>query len=74
MVLIWWYITDFFNFIYELLSSVISWILSIITLITSCIGFLIKVVGVLPTSFTISFVALIAIAVIYKIFGREAGN
>ncbi len=74
MVLIWWYITDFFSFIYELLSSVIGWILSIITLITSCVGFLIKIIGVLPTAFTISFVALVAVAVIYKIFGRESGN
>lgn len=74
MVLIWWYISDFFGFIYEMLSSVIGWIVSIITLITSCVGFLIKLVGVLPTAFTISFIALIAISVIYKILGRESGN
>lgn len=71
MVLIWWYISDFFGFVYEMLSSVISWIISIITLITSCVGFLIKLIGVLPTAFTISFIALVAVAVIYKIFGRE---
>lgn len=71
MILIWWYISDFFTFIYEILSSIIGWIVSIIGLITSCVGFLIKFVGVLPTAFTISLLALIALAVIYKLLGRE---
>lgn len=74
MVLIWWYISDFFNFIYELLSSVIDWILSLISLISFCVSFLFRLVDVLPTAFTISFIALISISVIYKVLGREAGN
>lgn len=71
MVLIWWYISDFFGFVYDMISSIVVWIISIIGLITSCVGFLVKIIGVLPTTFTISFVALVAVAVIYKVFGRE---
>lgn len=71
MVLIWWYVSDFFNFIYELFSSVIGWIVSIIGLITSCVGFLVDLIAVLPTAFSISFVAVVAVSVIYKVFGRE---
>lgn len=74
MVLIWWYVSDFFGFIYEMLSSVIDWIVSVISLLTFCVSFLFKLVDVLPSAFTISLFALISISVVYKLLGREAGN
>lgn len=74
MVLIWNYISGFFTFVYELLSSVISWIVSIIGIIVSCVSFLGDVVAALPTVLTTSLVALVAIAVIYKVLGREGGT
>lgn len=71
MILIWWYISDFFDFIFDTVSSVIGWIVSVISLITSCVGFLGDLFLALPTIFKISLIALVAISVIYKILGRE---
>ena len=74
MVLIWNYISGFFIFVYELLSSVISWIVSVIGIIVSCVSFLGDVIAALPVVLTTSLVALVAIAVIYKVLGREGGS
>lgn len=71
MVLIWWYISDFFAFVFDLLSSVIGWIVSVIGLIGSCVVFLGSLINSLPTAFKISLIGLVAIAVIYKLLGRE---
>lgn len=71
MILIWWYISDFFNFIFDTVSSIISWIVSVISLITSCVGFLGNLFLALPTIFKVSLIALVAVSVIYKLLGRE---
>lgn len=71
MFLVFYYIWDFFTAVFNMISAVSKWILAVIGLLTSSVGFLIKIIGVLPTAFTISFVALVAVAVIYKILGRE---
>lgn len=71
MILIWWYVSDFFIFIFDTVSSVISWIVSVISLITSCVGFLGNLFLALPIIFKISLIALVAISVIYKLLGRE---
>lgn len=71
MVLIWWFVRDFFIFIYTFLQTIIQWLSGFIWAISSSVGFLFKIVNVLPTAFTVSFIALVGIAVLYKIFGRE---
>lgn len=71
MILIWWYISDFFGFIFDTVSSVIGWIVSVISLITSCVGFLGSLFMALPAVFKVSLIALVAVSVIYKILGRE---
>lgn len=74
MILIWWYISDFFSFIFDTVSSVIGWIVSVISLITSCVGFLGSLFLALPTIFKLSLIALVAVSVIYKLLGREGQN
>ncbi len=71
MILIWWYISDFFGFIFDIITSVISWITNVISLIMSCIGFLGNLFVALPAVFKISLIALVAVSVIYKLLGRE---
>lgn len=56
------------------LQCIFQMIYLLIELLGKCFSFLFKVIGVLPTSFTVSFIALVAIAIIYKLLGREAGN
>lgn len=74
MVLLWWYISDFFGFVFEMISSVIGWLVTVIQLIGSCIGFLFSLFDALPIVFKISLIGLVAVSVIYKILGREGGD
>lgn len=71
MIRIWWYISDFFDFIFDIASSVVGWIVSVIGLITSCIAFLGDLFNAMPTFFKVSLIALVAVSVIYKLLGRE---
>lgn len=71
MILIWWYVSDFFNFIFDIFSNVISWIVSVLSFITSCVSFLGNLFMALPTILKISLVALVAVSVIYKLLGRD---
>lgn len=70
MVLIWWYVSDFFNFVYSLLSSVISWIVTVIGLISSGISFLFTLFFELPYFIQIPLIGVVSISVIYKLLGR----
>lgn len=71
MLLIFYFIRDFFGFVFEILSSVVGWFVSIISLIGSCIGFLGSLFVALPTLFKVSLIGLVAVSVIYKVLGRE---
>lgn len=71
MLLIFYFIRDFFAFVFEILSSVVGWFVSIITLIGSCIGFLGSLFLALPVLFKVSLIGLVAVSVIYKVLGRE---
>ena len=71
MVVIFWFITDFFTSLFDIIVALSEWGLIIVNLLKSCISFLFDLVLLLPTSFTISSFALIAVAVVYKILGRE---
>lgn len=71
MLLIFYFIRDFFAFVFEILSSVVGWFVSIISLLGSCIGFLGSLFLALPVLFKVSLVGLVAVSVIYKVLGRE---
>lgn len=70
-----------FNTVRSFIDSVISFftgignlIYTLVQLLSKCFSFLFDLIGALPTAFTVSLVALVAIAIIYKLLGREAGN
>ena len=71
MILIWWYVSDFFVFIFELFSNIISWFDRVFAFITLCIHFLGLLFDALPTVIKILLVSLLAICVIYKLLGRD---
>ena len=71
MVVIFWYISDFFTSIFYIISSLSEWGLILVNMAVKCVGFLLDLVFLLPVSFSISSVALIAVAIIYKVLGRE---
>ena len=71
MVVIYWFINDFFILIFDMIYYLSEWFFQLVNLIVSCVTFLFDLVLLLHTSFTISSVALIAVAIIYKILGRE---
>lgn len=71
MILIWWYISDFFSFVFSTITTVVNWFVSVISLITACISFLGTLFNALPSLFKVSLVALVAVSVIYKLLGRE---
>lgn len=70
MILIWWYISDFFLFVYEIISSVISWFIEIFVLIGTCLAFVFEFIVELPVIITIPIIGVISVSIIYKIMGR----
>ncbi len=71
MVVIFWYISDFFTSIFDIIDSLSEWCLILVDMAIECVSFLLDLVFLLPVSFSISSVALVAVAVIYKVLGRE---
>lgn len=57
-------IVDLFKFVFEFLYS-------LLIILGSCISFLMKIIGALPTFLVVGAVALIFVAVLYKLLGRE---
>lgn len=70
MILIWWYISDFFNFIFDTLSNFINYIGSVLDFLTDCISYLGKLFLKLPDAFIYPLLALVAISIIFKVLGR----
>lgn len=71
MVLIWWFISDFFGFIFDAIQTIVSWLTSMFSIIGSCLNFLSDLIESLPTVLTVSFIGITAVAVLYKFLGRE---
>lgn len=74
MMLIFFYIYDFFAFIFEALKTVVGFITSIFSVIGSCLVFLKDFFGALPVMFWVPFLGLVAIGIVYKVLGREGAN
>lgn len=70
MVRIWWYITDFFNFIWEAIKTIVGFFDVVVDMITSSVEFLLNLASSMPYILIIPLSALIAISVIYKLLGR----
>lgn len=72
MILIWWYVSDFFKFVFGLIGTVVWFISDTVGIMGDCAFFLGRLFLVTPTIFKVSLVALVSISVIYKLIGRES--
>lgn len=72
MVIVWFYIRDFFTMIWELIKHIADLIVSLIQLIWSYGQTAIRIVGVLPSIFITVGVVSIVIMVLYKILNRNS--
>ena len=70
MVVIWWYISDFFGFIWNAINVIVDFFEILVEIITSSFGFIINVAGAMPLILILPISALAAISVIYKLLGR----
>lgn len=71
MVVIWWYISDFFTVIFELISEFISLIVFICGFLTNCIDYLFEFISAFPLPFLVGGFSIALVAIAYKILGRE---
>lgn len=58
------FVVDLFKFLFEFLYN-------LILILASCVVFLGKIIGALPTFLVVAAGALIIVSVLYKILGRE---
>lgn len=74
MKILYWYISDFFSFIANILVFVFEVLGSCIGLIKDCLTGIVNLFTSMPGIFYVPFVALISIGLIYKILGREGSD
>ena len=74
MLIIYYYVRDFFLFIGDTVGAIFDLILKLFEVLGECADFLISIASSLPAMFYVFFIALIAISVIYKILGREGAT
>lgn len=72
MVIVWYYIRDFFTMLWELVKHIADLIVSLIKLIGAYGETAIDIIGVLPSIFITVGVVSIIIMVLYKILGRNS--
>lgn len=72
MVIIWFYIRDFFVMIGDLIKHIVDLIISLIQLIGQYAETAFDIVGALPTIFIAFGTVCIIIAVLYKILNRNS--
>lgn len=72
MVIVFYYVRDFFLFIGGILVFVFDLIMSIVDLLVACASFLGNLLLSLPTVVQVGGSALIIVCVLYKILGRES--
>lgn len=65
------YIIAIGNLIVDLFKFVFDFLYTLILILISCVSFLGKMIGALPTFITVAALALIVVAVLYKVLGRE---
>lgn len=65
------YIIAIGNLVVDLFKFVFDFLYTLILILISCVSFLGKMIGALPTFITVAALALIVVAVLYKVLGRE---
>lgn len=65
------YIGDFFTFILDMFKLLGNILLSFVRILANCVVFLYDVVSGLPAMLVVAVTALVVIAVLYKVLGRE---
>lgn len=65
------YIIAIGNLVVDLFKFVFDFLYTLILILISCVSFLGKIIGALPTFITVAALALIVVAVLYKVLGRE---
>lgn len=66
------YIIAIGNLVVDLFKFVFDFLYTLILILISCVSFLGKMIGALPTFITVAALALIVVAVLYKVLGRES--
>lgn len=66
------YIIAIGNLVVDLFKFVFDFLYTLILILISCVSFLGKIIGALPTFITVAALALIVVAVLYKVLGRES--
>lgn len=74
MVIIFYYIRDFFLFIGGLIKHIFDLLSSVVQLIIEYISVGVQIIGVFPSIFIAFGTVAIIIAVLYKILGREGAE
>lgn len=65
------YIIAIGNLFVDLFKFIFDFLFTLIQILVSCVVFLVKIIGALPTFITVAALALIVVAVLYKVLGRE---
>lgn len=73
MAIVYFYIRDFFVFIGTALKGFADVVFSLLSVLVNMVTFLGSLIAHIPLFLSIPFGALIVIAVLYKILGREKG-
>lgn len=66
------YIIAIGNLLVDLFKFVFDFLFTLIQILVSCVVFLGKIIGALPTFITVAALALIVVSVLYKVLGRES--
>lgn len=72
MVIIWYYIRDFFLFLGNIVKFIFDFIVALIDVVKAAGEWLIDVIHSLPVILVVPLVALVIIAILYKVLGRES--
>lgn len=65
------YIIAIGNLVVDLFKFIFDFLFTFIQILVSCVLFLGNIIGALPTFITVAALALIVVAVLYKVLGRE---
>lgn len=72
MLIIYYYIRDFFLFVGGTIKFIFDLIMSIIDVVKASGNWLIDIIQSLPLILVVPLVALVIIAILYKVLGRES--
>lgn len=72
MVILWYYVRDFFVFVGELIKNISLLIVNLIRLVGAYGSAVVDILGVLPTVFVTFGSIIIVIMILYKILGRNS--